>query len=92
MWPINPLWPLLFLIAIEPFAIAARDHMLIAGIKIERLNHHIALYANDVILFLKNLEKFIPAILDLIKVYGGISAYIVNNSKLSIVLLNSKER
>lgn len=57
MWPINPLWPLLFLIAIEPFAIAARDHMLIAGIKIERLNHHIALYANDVILFLKSWKN-----------------------------------
>lgn len=68
-----PLSPLLFIIAIEPFAIAVREHTMITGINIGGLDHQIALYADDVILFFRNLEKSVLTLLDLIKKFGCIS-------------------
>lgn len=63
-----------------------------SGIEIGGLDHRIALYADDVILFLKILEKSIPTILDLISNFGSISGYKINKSKSSIMFLNSVER
>ena len=50
-----PLSPLLFTIAIEPLAIAVRFLTEISGIIID---HHNALYADDIIVFLRNLEVY----------------------------------
>lgn len=54
----GPLSPLLFLIAIEPFAIAVREHTMISGIHVRGFDHRIALYADDVILFLRKRGEF----------------------------------
>lgn len=55
----SPLSPLLFLLAIEPFAIAVRRNKDIEGITIAGFEHKIALFADDVILFLKKLDTLI---------------------------------
>lgn len=63
-------------------------HNDIYGIQVE---HKIALFADDVILFLNNLSSSVPALLDLIEIFGKRSGYKVNHFQSSIMLLNESE-
>lgn len=52
--------PLLFTLATEPRATAVRALTGLSGITIGGMDHHISLYADDIILFLTNLKYSIP--------------------------------
>ena len=87
-----PLSPLLFVLAIEPLAMATRAHKDITGITIGGYEHRIALYADDIIIFLTNLKDSIPQFVNLIETFGNISGYEINNSKSALMFLNDNER
>lgn len=86
-----PLSPLLFLFAIEPLALAIRQHPRILGVKIEESEHIILLFADDIIIYLSNLTTSIPTLVSLIKSFGEFSGYKVNNSKSAILFLNKND-
>ncbi len=83
-----PLSPLLFILALEPFAISIRNHPIIKGIKIADVEHRIALFADDMLLFLTNLEQSLSALADVINRFGKFSGYKVNKTKSSVLFLN----
>lgn len=65
---------------------------MLTGTKRGGFEHRIALYADDVVHFLCNLEISIPPLLGLIKEFGYMSGYKITNSKSSLVLLDARER
>jgi len=72
----------------EPLAIAIQSHPLIYGIKTGHLEHHIALYADDAIVFWSGLAE---SLLKVINQFGKISGFKVNKDKSSIMFLNEQE-
>lgn len=71
-----PLSPLLFVLAIEPLAIAIRINSEITGIKINNIENKLGLFTNDIVLFLTDLKQSIPTLLTLIEKNGSFSGYI----------------
>lgn len=82
-----PLSPLLFAIAIEPLAIAVRNSPSITPVRLGNIDHCISLYADDIVLFLFQPERSIPALLDLVKSFGEISGYTINWQKSEFMVL-----
>lgn len=73
-----PLSPLLF--AVKPLALAIKKNPLILAPNIGRINH-ISLYADYIILYLRNPEQSIPPLLNLLKTFGKLSGYSLNWQK-----------
>ena len=79
-----PMSPLLFALAFEPLADMIRRHKEINGVELVGVDHRIVLYADDILLFVKNAESSVPIILYIINVFSKISGYkiILRNLKL----------
>lgn len=82
-----PLSPALFAIALEPLAVAIRGHPHIEGLQVEGVETRINLYADDVILYLRDVVKSIPFLLSLITSFSKISGYAINWSKSELMPL-----
>uniref|UniRef100_A0A672H0D0 Reverse transcriptase domain-containing protein n=1 Tax=Salarias fasciatus TaxID=181472 RepID=A0A672H0D0_SALFA len=80
-----PLSPLLFVLAIEPLAIAIRNNQSIHGI--ERYGK-LSFYADSLLLSVSKAETTIPLILELLKQFGEISGYKLNLHKSELLSLN----
>lgn len=79
-----PLSPLLFAIAIEPLAVALRSSRAV-GISRGGVEHKLALYADDLLLFISHPDRSIPAVLTLLKEFGQISGYKLNLDKSELL-------
>lgn len=82
-----PLSPL-FLLVVEPLAIAIRAHPVIEGIMVEDKKHVISLYADDIMLYLTNMETSLPALCTLLEEYSCISGHKINKQKSVMMPLN----
>ena len=87
-----PLSPLLFVMSIEPLAIAILNHPGIKGVDISGQEHHISLFADDILLYLADLKNTMPTLINMINHFETFSGFKVNQSKSSILFLNEKER
>ncbi len=66
---------------IEPLAEAVRCNPHISGILVNGKQHKIALYADDILLFVTQPEESIPVIMEIIEQFSKISGYKINFSK-----------
>lgn len=87
-----PLSPLLFVLAIEPLAIAIRSNQNIIGIKINEIDNKIGLFADDIVIFLSHLEQSLHHLFNIINSFSKLSGYKVNESKSAILFLKHSER
>lgn len=69
----DPLSPLIFILAMEPLADKIRNNNKIQGIQIGHEEHKMAVYADNVILYLTNITQSLPLVMDEIKQYSNIS-------------------
>ena len=80
-----PLSPFLFSIIIEPLAASVRQSQLISPVEIHEQEHHLSLYADDILLFISRPETSIPALLTLISSFGKLSGFSVNWDKSELM-------
>ncbi len=82
-----PAVPSPFCLILEPLAETIRTHTDIQGVEIGQSVHKIALYADDILLFLTNAETSIPTVLKTIDSFSLISGYKINYDKSEIMPL-----
>ena len=77
--------PLLFAMYLEPLAQHIRQTKEISGITINKMEHKIACYADDIILFLSKPEKSIPELMRFLNNIGPLTGYKLNIDKTEII-------
>lgn len=82
-----PLSPLLFALALEPLAEIIRLHAEISGVWLGDKEHKIALYADDILLFVSSPRLSIPAIMTTFSEFSTISGYKINFNKSEAIPL-----
>lgn len=87
-----PLSPFLFALAMEPLAIALRSSGEIQAIKVGMINESLALYADDMLLFLSDPRDSLQVALGIFEKFATFSGLKVNCSKSSILPLDSEAK
>lgn len=85
-WQGDPLTSLVFILAMEPLAENIKNNHKIKGIQIGQEEHKMAMYADDVILYLTNPTQS-HEIMDEIQQYSDISGYKLNTNKSEAMII-----
>lgn len=83
-----PLSPTLFALYIETLAQAVRENNHIEGISLRDNEHKIALYADDVLLYIHDPNVCLHVLFDLLDEFGSYSGYKLNIQKTQIQRFN----
>nr|KAF6369255.1 hypothetical protein mMyoMyo1_010633 [Myotis myotis] len=86
-----PLSPLLFDTVLEVLAIAIRQEEEIKGIQIGKEEVKLSLFADDMILYIKNPKDSIKKLLDLLNEFGNVAGYKINAKKYVAFLYTNSE-
>lgn len=84
----SPISPLLFAIFIEPLGQLLRQSTQFKGITVEGIEHKVAMFANDVLVYLEEPEKSFNGLMTLLKEFRNLSGYKLNISKTQVLTLN----
>ena len=87
-----PLSPLLFNIVLEVVATAIREEKEIKGIHIGNEEVKLSLFANDMILYIKNPKDSTRKLLELINEYSNVARYKINTEKSLAFLYTNNEK
>ena len=83
--------PSLFALSIEPLAELIRTNPLIQGISDEgMIQHKLALFADDILLFLERPMVPIPALLNSLNDYSAVSGYKINANKSEAMMISGE--
>ena len=83
-----PISPLLFALFIEPLGQLVRQSEAIKGITMAGTEQKVALFADDVLVFLKEPEESFGGLMALLDDFGKLSGYKLNISKTQVMTLN----
>lgn len=80
-----PLSPILYVIVMEHLAIALRNNPAIHGVRVGPLHTKIALFADDLLIFVTQPQISLPSIMQEFQRYGEVSNFKVNLNKSEIL-------
>lgn len=78
----------LFIMALEPLAVAIRGKQEINGIEMAGIEHKMSVFADDVLISLSDPTKSTPPLLDLVSSFSCLSGYRVNWDKSEVMALS----
>ena len=84
--------PLLFNTVLEVLAMAIRQHKEIKGIQIGKEDIKLSLFADDMILYIKNPKESTPKLLDLTSEFSKVAGYKINTQKSVAFLMMNYEK
>ena len=87
-----PLSPTLFALSLEPLAQMIRSSSVIKPITVHNTHHHLALYADDILVFLGDPLQSAPHLLTVLDEFGTLSGFGINWSKSALMPLNEAAR
>ncbi|KAJ0026491.1 hypothetical protein NQD34_017491 [Periophthalmus magnuspinnatus] len=80
--------PLLFALFLEPLSLSIKQNKNIQGIAMKGGMQNIALFADDVLIYVSNPDTSLPALMSEFKVFEQLSGYKINVQKTQVLTFN----